>query len=67
MAAGVIVVFGLVAVVLLKLMPVPHRDVDYMVVGALATLVSMGLLFFILLKTTLKGQDVFSKKRKGDG
>ncbi|MEZ5402373.1 MAG: hypothetical protein R2729_22050 [Bryobacteraceae bacterium] len=46
--------FGIIAAVLLRLMPLPHKDTDYLVVGALATFGALGVLFLMLLATTSK-------------
>lgn len=62
--AGVGAVFCLVVTVMWKLMPVPRREVDYLVIGATATMVSLGVLFVVLINTTHKGSDVFFKRRK---
>ena len=65
LAAGALLTFGLAALILLKALPGPHRDVDYMVVGALATFASMGVLFAVLSKTAFKGRELFFKRRDG--
>ena len=63
LALGVLIVFGVVAAILLRLMPGPHHETDYLVIGAVSTLVSMLALFLALITTTLKSKDVFFKKR----
>jgi hypothetical protein len=35
-----------------------------MVIGSVATLVALGVLFLVLVSTTLKSSDVFFKKRR---
>lgn len=60
---GVLIIFGVVAAILLRLMPGPHRETDYLVIGAVATLVSLLALFLALILTTFKSKDVFFKKR----
>ena len=57
-------VFVVVAVVMLKFMPVPLKESDYMVIGSVATLVALGAVFLVLVSTTLKSTDVFFKKRR---
>lgn len=57
-------VFFLVVAVLHKLMPGPRRDVDYLVMGALATFACLGVLFLVLINTWMKGHAVFFKRRK---
>lgn len=61
---GVICVFAVVAAILLKLMPGPLKDSDYLVIGSVATLVSLLALFFGLISTSVKSRDTFFKKRK---
>lgn len=61
---GVVLVFGLTVAILWQVMPQPRQDVDYLVIGGMATMVSMAVLFAALLKTSAKGGDVFFKRRK---
>ncbi|HLJ17677.1 MAG TPA: hypothetical protein VKV15_24485 [Bryobacteraceae bacterium] len=63
LGAGAIVVFGIVISVLLAIMPVPHRPIDYMVAGAVATLMSMFIVFLALIGTTMKAPGLFFKRR----
>ncbi len=60
---GVVVAFSVSALILHRLMPAPLREVDYMVIGAVSTLVALGVFFLILITTSLKSGDVFFKKR----
>lgn len=57
-------VFVVVAALMLKLMPAPLKESDYMVIGSVATLVALGVLFLVLVSTTLKSSDIFFKKRR---
>jgi hypothetical protein len=57
-------VFVVVAAVMLKLMPAPLKESDYMVIGSVATLVSLGVVFVVLISTTMKSSDIFFKKRR---
>ncbi len=68
----VALVFGVTAAILLKVLPAPLGDVDYLVIGAIATFIAMLALFFILIKGGAKMPDVFYKRRirnsePGDG
>jgi hypothetical protein len=56
-------VFVLVAAIMLKVMPAPLKEFDYMVIGSVATLVALGVVFVVLVSTT-KSPDVFFKKRR---
>ena len=64
LGAAAVCVFVLVAGILLKVMPAPFKESDYMVIGSVATLVALGVLFLVLVSTTLKSTDVFFKKRR---
>ncbi|MEZ5354987.1 MAG: hypothetical protein R2762_20310 [Bryobacteraceae bacterium] len=46
--------FGVIAGVLLRLMPMPRKDTDYLVIGTLATFGSLAVLFLMLIATTRK-------------
>jgi hypothetical protein len=61
---GAALVFGAVAAIMIRLMPGPLEDSDYLVIGSVATLVAMLALFLMLVTTRLKSSDVFFKKRK---
>jgi predicted outer membrane lipoprotein len=61
---GVACVFVVVAALMLRLMPAPLRESDYLVIGSVATLVSLLVLFLLLVSTTLKSSDIFFKRRK---
>jgi amino acid permease len=64
LAAAALCVFVVVAALMLKLVPAPLKESDYMVIGSVATLVALGVLFLVLVSTTLKSSDVFFKKRR---
>jgi hypothetical protein len=61
---GVLCVFGVVAAIMIKVMPAPLKDSDYLVIGSVATLVSLLTLFFGLVSTSLKSSNTFFKRRK---
>jgi Na+/melibiose symporter-like transporter len=50
LSALVLVVFAVVVGILLQVLPGPHKPTDYMVIGAVATLLSILLLYFLLIK-----------------
>ena len=65
MLAGVgIALFGITAIVLKNTLPGPLSERDYFIIGCLSTLVSLFALFLILIKTWIKGPNLFFKKRK---
>ena len=55
--------FGVVAAIMLRVMPEPLGDSDYLVVGSVATLVALLVVFLGLVTTKMKGSAVFFKKR----
>ena len=61
---GGVLVFGVASLVMLQLMPAPLKDTDYLVIGSVATLVSLLVMFLVLIATRLKTPDPFFKKRK---
>ncbi len=54
-------VFAIVAGVMLSVMPAPLKESDYMVIGTVATLVALLVLFLVVISTS---RDVFFKKRR---
>ncbi len=64
LALGIVAVFFTVAAILSQVIPSPHKNTDYLVIGSVATFVSLLVLFAILLKTWVKQPDVFYKQRK---
>lgn len=57
-------VFVVVAAIMIKLMPSPLKDSDYLLIGSVSTLLALLVLFLALVSTTLKSPDVFFKRRK---
>lgn len=50
LAALMVMLFGGTIAVLVNVMPGPHKPVDYLVIGAVATLLCLVALFVILIK-----------------
>ena len=61
---GGLCVFGVAAAVMVQFMPPPLKDTDYLVIGSVATLAALLVMFLALLATRLKSPDMFFKKRK---
>lgn len=62
-------IFVVVTTVLLKVMPGPRKDSDYLVIGSIATLVSLAAVFVLVTTTSTrprKFSDIFFKKRRKD-
>ena len=64
LATGGVLIFAVAAVVMVKIMPQPLKDTDYLVIGSIATLVSLLVMFLVTIATRLKTADPFFKKRK---
>jgi hypothetical protein len=56
-------IFVVVVTIGLRFMPEPRTETDYLVVGSIATLVSLAAVFGVLITTWVKTPDVFFKKR----
>ncbi len=63
LGAAAIIVFGVTVAIGLKLVPAPRTESDYLVIGSVATFLSLIVLFAVLLTTYLKSPEVFYKKR----
>jgi len=62
-AGGIGIVFLVTLALAFAVMPGPHTRTDYLVIGAIATFVSMFVLFFVLIHGWAKGGQIFSKPR----
>lgn len=63
-AGTLILVFAAVAGIMLKVMPGPLKDSDYLVIGTVATLAAMLALFLVLVRTSGKKSNIFFRRRK---
>jgi hypothetical protein len=61
---GGVCVFAVAAAVIVAIMPSPLKDTDYLVIGSIATLVSLLVMFLVLIATRLKSPNPFFKKRR---
>jgi hypothetical protein len=64
LAAALIFIFVAVAAIMLKVMPGPLKDSDYLVIGTVATMVSLLALFLLLVTTSGKASNIFFKRRQ---
>jgi uncharacterized membrane protein len=65
MLLGVAVaLFAISIIVLTRLLPGPHTERDYFIIGCLSTLVSLFVLFLIVISTWLKTPNPFFKRRR---
>jgi hypothetical protein len=63
LGAGV-ALFAVSIIVLTRLLPGPHTERDYFIIGCLSTLVSLFVLFLIVISTWMKTPNPFFKRRK---
>ena len=61
--AAILLVFAVVVAIGLQLLPSPHSETDYLVVGSVATFIALGVLFVVLITSYVKSPDVFFKRR----
>jgi uncharacterized membrane protein len=59
-----VALFAISIIVLTRLLPGPHTERDYFIIGSLATLVSLFVLFLIVISTWIKTPNLFFKRRK---
>jgi hypothetical protein len=64
LAAVFCALFGVTVIVLLRIMPGPLKETDYLIIGCSATLVSLLVLFFLLVFTWIKDPNAFFKRRR---
>ena len=64
---GMLAVFVVTVGVLLNVMPGPHKATDYLVIGAVATLLCLLLLFIVLINTMAKKPAASYKNHGPDG
>jgi hypothetical protein len=64
LGSGAIFVFAVVAAVVLRVMPKPMKDSDYLVVGSAGTLAALVILFVVLASTSKSGGLFFKKRKK---
>jgi uncharacterized membrane protein len=64
LALAVVFMFAAVAGIMLKLMPAPLKDSDYLIIGSVATMLSLLLLFVLLIVRSGKASNVFFKRRR---
>ncbi|HTS50426.1 MAG TPA: hypothetical protein VMH05_20920 [Bryobacteraceae bacterium] len=56
LVVGMLLIFAVSVGVLLYVLPAPHKPTDYLVTGAIGTLLCLVLLFVVLMKTASKGR-----------
>lgn len=64
LVASVLIAFLVTLAIMWQVMPYPRKNLDYLIMGAASTMVSMVVLFLVLINTTYKRDDIFFKRRK---
>lgn len=67
LATAALIIFGVVAAILLKLIPGPLRAVDYLVIGVISTMAALAGVFVTLIAGWLRMRDVFFRRRQKPG
>ena len=66
---AVMAIFVAVTAILMRLIPEPRKDSDYLIIGSLATLVSLATVFLLFISTSRKSgkasEAFFKRRRKG--
>ncbi|MCC6586569.1 MAG: hypothetical protein IT168_07615 [Bryobacterales bacterium] len=63
LVAVAVVSFAVSALLLTQSIPPPLRPADFLVSGAVATFVTLGVLFVIVITSYIRDPDTFYKKR----
>lgn len=64
LAGAAVATFIVATVVLLQFIPGPHGQGDYLIIGCLATLAALLVLFVVVITTWAKAPDPFFKRKK---
>ncbi len=67
LVAAAICIFVVAAAIMLKVMPGPLKEFDYMVIGSVATLGALLLLFLVWVSTAMKSRRLFQKAAEISG
>jgi hypothetical protein len=63
LVTAVVLVFGVTVAIALQVVPGPHSETDYLVIGSVATLLSLVVVFVVLMLTSQKATDLFFRRR----
>ncbi len=64
---AVLAIFVTVTAILLKLIPAPRKDSDFLIIGSIATLVTLAAVFVLVISTSRRpgrNSEVFFKRRR---
>jgi hypothetical protein len=63
LSCAALIIFSVTVVIGLQLLPGPHSEMDFLVIGCIATLLSLTVLFAMLLATWMKSPNPFFRRR----
>jgi len=63
LSGAAVIIFSVSVLIGLQLLPGPHSEMDYLVIGCIATLLSLTVLFAMLLATWMKSPNPFFRRR----
>jgi hypothetical protein len=63
LSLAALIIFSVTVLIGLQLLPGPHSEMDYLVIGCIATLLSLTVLFAMLLATWMKSPNPFFRRR----
>jgi len=63
LAISAVTVFVVIALLLVRFLPQPRKDSDYLVIGAVSTLAALGVVFVALLQRSGGIQDTFKRRK----
>jgi len=66
-AAAGVAVFAASVLLGLRLTPEPRTELDYLVIGSVATFLMLGVVFGMMLALWIKPRDLFVKRRRKAG
>ncbi len=64
LGAGMVIVFVAAVAILLRVIPGPRKETDYLVIGTLATFAALLLLFVVLVTTVFKDPSALFRRKK---
>jgi hypothetical protein len=64
LSLATLLIFAAAVAIGLKLIPEPRTDIDYLVIGCIATLCSLASLFAVLIAVWLRSPELFFKRRR---
>ena len=60
----VLLLFAASVIIFSRVLPRPHSETDYLIIGTLSTFVALLALFLVLIATVMKMPETFFKRRK---